>query len=43
MNQFWRSNAQHDDYSKKYNIVNFRVAKKLDLNWAHHKKEMIIM
>ena len=36
-------NAQHSDYSQEYCIINFKVAKSLDLNSSQHKKEMIIM
>lgn len=43
MSKSWRSNTQHRDYSQRYCIINFRVAKRLDLNCPHHKKGMIIM
>ena len=41
--KFWRSNVQRSDYSQPYCIINFRVAKRLDLKCSPHKKEMIIM
>ena len=43
INNFWRANAQRSDYSQRYSIINFKVAKRLDLNSSYHKKETIIM
>lgn len=34
-----RSNAQNSDYSQRYCIKNFKVAKRLDLNFSHHKSK----
>lgn len=42
MNKSWRSNAQNGDYRKQYCIINIKFTKKLDLNYSHHKKHMII-
>ena len=42
MNNFWRSNAQHSDYSHQYCIIKFEVAKRLDLKCSHRNKEIII-
>lgn len=35
------SNA-HSDYSQQYCIINLEVAKRLDLNCSHYKKEIIM-
>ena len=42
--EFWGCNAQHSDYSQQYYIINFKVAKRLDLICSHHThKKMVIM
>lgn len=38
----WRSIAQHSDYRQQCCVLNFKVAKSLDLNCSHHKKEIIM-
>ena len=39
----WRSNAQYGEYRQQCCIMIIKLAKRLDLNYSHHKKEMIIM
>ena len=39
MKKSWRSNPQHRDFSQQYCIINFKVAKRLNFNCSHHKKE----
>ena len=41
--KFWRSTAQHSECRQQYSIINFEVAKRLDLKCSCHQKEMIIM
>ena len=43
ISKFQRPNAKHTDYSQQYCIINFRVAKRLDLNCSHYKREVVIM
>lgn len=31
-------NVQHSDYRRQYCTISFKVAKRLDLKWSHHKK-----
>lgn len=38
MNKFWRSKAHHCDYSQKYHIIYFKVARRLDLKSLHQTK-----
>lgn len=38
----WRSNTQHSGYSQKYYITNFKLSKRLDLNYSHHKSTCCI-
>ena len=42
VDKFWRSNAQYSYYSKWYCIINFKVAKRINLNCSQ-LKEMISM
>ena len=39
INKSWSSTAQHSDYSHQYCIINYKDAKRLDLNCSHHKKK----
>lgn len=43
MNNFWSSNAQHGDYSKKSRIMYFKAAKRVHLKYSHSKKGIMIM
>lgn len=43
ISRLWSSNAQHNDCTRQYCIINLKLAKRLDLNYCHHKKEMIII
>ena len=42
VNKFQNCNAQHSGQSQQYYIRNFKVAKRLDLNYSHHKKEILL-
>ena len=35
MSKFWRSDVQHDEYSLKYNIVYFKLIKRVNLKCFH--------
>ena len=39
LNMFWRSVAQHNNYKQQFYFVNFKVAKRLDLNCSHYQKQ----
>ena len=39
MNEFWRLNAQHCNYSQPHCIVNFKAAKRLDHKCSHPKNK----
>lgn len=41
-NKSWRPNTQHSKYSQQYCIIKFKVAKRLHLNYSHHKKMLIM-
>ena len=42
INKFQKCNAQHSGYSQQYYIRNFKVAKRLGLNYSQHKKEVLL-
>ena len=39
----WRFNAKYSDYREQHYIIYIRLAKRLDLNYFSHWKEMTIM
>lgn len=43
MSKFRGPNVQHGDYGQHFCIIFFKVAKRIDLTYSHHKMEMIIM
>lgn len=43
VNTFWIFNAQYSDSSQQAYIIDFKVAKRLDLNFSYCIKEMIIV
>ena len=43
MKQFCGSNIQCGDYGLEYCIIYLKVAKRVELECSHHKKEMVIM
>lgn len=41
-NQVMEISCKHSDY-RKYYVLNFKVARRLDFKYCHRTKEMIIM
>ena len=41
MKKFWEFNTQHSDYS--YYVIYLNLAKVVDLQRSHHRKEMAIL
>ena len=37
----WKCRVPHNNCSQQYHVINFKVAKRLDLNCSDHKKEMM--
>lgn len=40
VNTFWGSNVQYDDFSLQYCIIYWEVAKRVDLKYSHHKRNI---
>ena len=38
---WWKYRVPHNNCSQQYHVINFKVAKRLDLNCPDHKKEMM--
>ena len=43
VDKIWGSDAQHGDYSEQHCIIYLKVAKRVDHQCSHHKREMTIM
>ena len=42
-NKSYRSNAQYSEYRQQYCVIIIKFAKRLDLNYSNHWKQMIII